>query len=106
MPIIRDEFERIPVDPRIVQDIQTHRKMRDEQGSTFMTKWGGPSEYSKLASMPAPDRLVLMAVKEGYATPATIADVTGLPVDTVNSRVSILKGQGLIEKDEVSKEVL
>ena len=94
--------ERLPVDTRIIQRIMRSPQMMAEQGSGFMSAWGGPALYTRLARRPAAERMVYYAISEGHTTPDAISVVTGLDVKTVSGAVSSLEGQGLVTKGAVT----
>jgi hypothetical protein len=96
-----DRLERIPMDPRVVEEIQKSPTMRAEQGPGFMSYAGGPAQYRLLAGLPREERLVYAAVAEGYSLPSEIEVVTGLTGKQVSRGVEGLKKMGLISLESV-----
>ena len=96
--------ERLPVDTRIIQRIMRSPQMMTEQGEGFMSEWGGPALYTRLARRPVAERMVYYAISEGHTTSDAVSVATGLDVKTVEGAVSSLKRQGLVEKGAVTTE--
>ncbi len=100
----KSQYERIAVDPRIVQRVQGDSRMRREQGSGFMQRWGGSDRYVQVAKMSMPDRVTYMAVQDGWDSPGDIVSATGLSAMEVNASLKNLQKEGYVS--EVSKEVV
>jgi predicted Rossmann fold nucleotide-binding protein DprA/Smf involved in DNA uptake len=96
MPNGYARYERMPVDPRIVEDIQRSSSLSSEQGIGFMAEWGGSSQYKTFANLPRNNRYVYAAVLDGYSTPEEIEVVTGLSLKDVNMSLAELQGKGLV----------
>ena len=94
--------ERLPVDTRIIQRIMRSPQMMAEQSKGFMSEWGGPALYTRLARRPAAERMVYYAISEGHTTSDAVSVATGLDVRTVEGAVSSLEGQGLVTKGAVT----
>lgn len=90
------DMQRIPVDPRVVDKIQRSPRMRYEQGSGFMSSWGGPSQYQQYSRLPVEQRICLAAVREGVTSEDQIAVVTGLSPTQVSKGISGLQKKGLV----------
>ena len=97
-----EKMKRIPVDPKIIAEIQKSSQMRSEQGEGWLAGWGGPSEYRFFASLPMEERLVYAAVLENYSTPAEIEGVTGLASGQVDRGLSGLRKKGLVSEEKVT----
>jgi len=91
-----DYGKRLPCDPRIVEKIQRSPQMMAEQGSTFLTNWGGPGAYQMAANLPVKQRVTYYAVSEGLTTPEEISIAVDLSVEEVNSALSQLSKKGLV----------
>ena len=92
----------MPVDPRIVQEIQGSPSMRAEQGTEFMAGYGGPASYQAMARMPIEQRVVYRAVQDGITNATDISQATGLTPTEVNNGLGGLQKRGLVY---VSKEI-
>ncbi len=84
------------MDPAIVESILRDRSMLSEQGSGWLSGWGGPSYYLTLSKLPVRERLVYAAVLEGYGDNASISDATGLSLSDVGYGLSALQSKGLV----------
>lgn len=91
-----DRYSQLNVDPRMVDEISRDARMSSEQGSSFMSQWGGPDIYKLVASMSEDQRLTYIGYLKGFANSAEIADATGLDIDLVNKNIRALGRQGLI----------
>ena len=92
----------LPMDTRIIRDIQRSPSMSAEQGPGWLNEWGGPSGYSFWAGQPVNDRVVYFAVTEGYSTQKDIRDATGLSSGEVLTSLTKLERKGLIETGQVA----
>jgi len=97
------QYERLPVDPRIVRQVQGDSRMSREQGPGFMQRWGGAQNYMQASSMPVNQRVVYMAIGEGFVSPDAIIVATGLGVRDVNKALEELERLGYVETGVVSK---
>jgi len=88
--------ERIPVDPRVVQEIQRNATMMQEQGGNFMSDWGGAQRYEQMAEAPREARMVYYSVIDGANTSEEIEVVTGLSSKEVTSGLGWLGKKGLV----------
>ena len=98
----RDFNRRLPMDTKIIRDIQRSPSMSAEQGSSWLSEWGGPGGYSFWAKQPLSDRVVYFAVTEGYSTQKDIRDATGLSSGEVSTSLTKLERKGLIETGVVT----
>jgi len=96
-----DFGRRLPVDTRMVREIQSSARMSAENPN-LMNEWGGVGAYTYWAKQPLADRLVFFATRAGYDTPQAIADVTDLKTTEVNRSIGKLTAQGFITVGEVS----
>lgn len=94
-------LRRLPVDPRIVEEIQRSPSMSGEQGTGFMQQWGGPQQYRLMASLPPTTRLVYESILSGTSDPSLIEIETGLDIKDINAAISSLKDKGLVHEEEV-----
>jgi len=90
------QMRRIAVDPKVVDLIQRSPSMSYEQGSDFMSGWGGPQQYKQLARLPVEQRLCLAAVREGVTTEDQLGIVTGLSPEQVSRGILGLQNKGLV----------
>jgi len=69
-------YEFMPVDTRIVEEIERNpRKLAEQGGSTyFMRDWGGSENYKQLSKLTPEQRLVYAAACQGISDPEAIAD--------------------------------
>lgn len=93
---------RIPVDPKVIREIQRSPAMRAEQGPGFMQSWGGPKKYQEMARLPMEERLVYAAVLEGHTVSSDIEVVTGLGSEEVGRGLAGLKRRGLVHEEETT----
>jgi hypothetical protein len=84
---------RNPIDSRLANKISRSPTMMSEQGSGFMSAYGGVGNYVQFAKMPQNERLVYAARLEGYSNPDEIALVTGLNLTEVNKTLNIIEPQ-------------
>lgn len=91
-------MRRVPVDPRVVEEISRDPRMAAEQGPGFMGSWGGSAQYQALARLPVRERLAYSAVLDGHTTASEVAAVTGLSLSEVEAALSKLQKQRLVEK--------
>ena len=87
---------RLPVDPRVVKEIQASGRMSREQGAGFMGSAGGPGVYQKLARLSREDKLVYTAVTGGHTTLEELEVATGLDESRVKAGLTTLQKVGLI----------
>ncbi len=99
----KDFGRRLPVDTRIISDIQRSPQMRAEQGPSWLSEWGGPQGYKMQADMSESVRVTYNAVLEGYGTEPDIRDATGLSSGEVSSSLTTLQWRGLVEVGQVVK---
>jgi len=99
--------KRLPVDPKIIDEISRSPRMRAEQGPDWLMQYGGPGMYQEAASWSPAQRGTYYAVIEGYSTPEEIASVADLKESQVNSALTFLKRKGVIQETvpETPKEV-
>jgi len=100
--MVRDFNRRLPMDTKIIRDIQRSPSMSAEQGPGWLNEWGGPSGYSFWAGQPVNDRVVYFAVTEGYGTQKDIRDATGLSSGEVSTSLTKLERKGLINVGQVA----
>ena len=93
-------YERIPVDPRVVDKIMRSPSMMEEQGSGFMQSWGGPGAYQQWAREPPGKRMTYFAVQQGATTSGEVAVMTGLKESEVNKWLGKLEMEGLVSIEE------
>jgi len=91
------------VDYRVVQQIQSSPQMMGEQGSGFMSQYGGPSGYVELDSDPTLG-LVYQALEQGALT-EELPVWTGLPTKDINSALVRLAQLKVIEPMDPVREV-
>ena len=92
-----EKYRRLPFDTRMVQEIQGSPSMRAEQGSQFLSSWGGSRGYQTMATMPPEQRMVYRAVEDGITESHEIAQVTGLSNSEVQSALVVLSKRGLVK---------
>ena len=97
-----EKLQNLPIDPVLVQRIQSNPTMCAEQGEGFMEDYGGPSNYVELAKLPGDQRLVMAAKMDGFTLPSDIAVVTGLTEGRVNVALNALSKGGVISEQDVS----
>lgn len=93
---MREYGRRIPVDPKVIKEIQRSPKMRAEQGVPFMQSWGGPQRYQQMARLPTAARVVYYSLQEGVPQDQ-ISVVTGLTPGEVEEGIARLSREGLLE---------
>ena len=93
--------EILPVDPRMIEEIQSSRVMSGEQGPGWMQEWGGPEMYQEMSQAPVTARMVYYAALEGFTSPDQIEVATGLSKGEVSSGVSWLRRKGYVAAEEV-----
>jgi len=93
-------MRRLPVDPRVIDKIQRSPSMSYEQGSDFMSGFGGPQQYKQFAKLPTGQRLTYAAVLEGHTEPIDISVVTGLTPEEVDAALTKLERRGLVTVQE------
>ena len=91
-----EKIGRLPVDPRVVKEIQGSPDMSAEQGAGFLGFAGGAANYQQFASLPYVDRLTYAAVLEGNTTADAISTVTDLKVEQVEGALTRLQDKGLV----------
>jgi len=91
----------LPMDPRMIREIQSNSRMYAEQGSGFMQEWGGPERYQQVAGLPETDRVVFYAIQEGYTDPSELEIVTGANSKEIALSLSRLERKGLIVMEPV-----
>ena len=91
-----DYGRRMTMDSRMVREIERSSGMSAEQGSGWLSEWGGPVAYRYWAKQPVADRMTYFAIQEGYTAPEDIAAVTDLGVKDVNKSIRKLEKQGVI----------
>ena len=94
----------LPVDPRMIQQIQGNPQMSSEQGSGLMADWGGPQMYQEMAVLPASVRVTYYAVRGGASNSNDISVQTGLTTKEVDSAVNFLTKRGYISAETVTKD--
>lgn len=101
------EMQRIPMDPKIIEEIQRSPGMLAEQaGHTpgWLSGWGGPGMYQIFARLPVEERLTYAAVLDGNTTVSAIEVATGLTNTQIGMGLSGLQKRGLVSKAEVVSE--
>jgi len=93
--------ERLPFDTRMLQKMQKSPQMMAEQGSGFLSDWGGPSGYIAAVKMGPNTREVYYAVVDGYTDPSQIEVATGLSSSEVSKGMRDLERKGLVVIEEV-----
>lgn len=94
---------RLPVDPKIPQDIMRNPTMLAEQGSGFMESYGGPVNYIDWAHSPMSDRLTFLAIQDQQlSTQSDIAAFTGLSKADVSRSLSRMERKGWIPEGVVT----
>ncbi len=98
-----DKMRRIPVDPRVVEEISKSSGMLTEQGghAGLMPSWGGSAQYEVFSQLPMEERLVYAAVLEGTTAPDQIEIVTGLDAKEVSEGLRGLQKRRLVSVEEV-----
>lgn len=99
----RDFGRRLPMDSKVVDKIRRSPQMSAEQGSSFMSDWGGSSNYIAFAKKPVEQRVTYFAVQQGYSTVKDISDATGLSTGEVNSALTQLSRDGLVDVGVVTE---
>ena len=100
MPDNYSQYKRMPFDPRMAQEIQGSPAMRNEQGSTFLSNWGGTQGYQQMSRMSAPERVVYRAVQDGITDENSLSTMTGLSPTEVSQAVSSLNRKGFINVEQ------
>ena len=103
--MVADFGRRLPIDSKMVQEIQSDPQMSQEQGTGFMSDWGSPGAYQYWSRQPLSDRMVFYATQAGYNTPQAIADVTSLKIKDVNKSIGKLTEQGFLAVGEVTASI-
>lgn len=103
MPYDYDRMRRLPFDPKMAREIARSPAMSAEQGSGFLSGWGGTSGYQQLGKLPMYERLVYASLLEGATTPGEIEIRTGLTPTEVDRGLGGLQKKGLatIERAEL-----
>jgi len=96
--------KRLPMDTRLVREIQSDPIKRAEQGSGFLKDFGGPEAYLVSSGMPVNARLVYDAIQDGVGEIPDLLVVTGLSEADINSAISYLKGQDLVQEENPTNE--
>ena len=78
--------------------------MQAEQGSEFMSNWGGSEGYRMMAQLAPDERMVYAAVLDDYKTPEEISSVVDMPVSRVEGVLGRLGKKRLVSMTEVVKE--
>lgn len=98
-----EQFERPSMDRRMISEILRSKNMSAEQGSNWLSEWGGPGGYEAWSRQPKTERLVYFAYKLGYSNVEDIAAATDLSRAVVNYELSKLETAGLVEPGVVLK---
>ena len=93
---------RLPVDPRIVEQISRSPAMLAEQGPGFMQSWGGPQMYQEMSRAPVEARVVYYGVVGGTTSPSELEVITGLDKASVGKGLQWLQKKGYVSVEEVS----
>jgi len=91
------------IDPTLVDKIMRDPGMLSEQGSYWLSGWGGPQLYLTLARLPTKERLVYAAVLEGYSDATSIAEATGLSGKETSSGLGKLQAKGLVAASSIGE---
>lgn len=83
---------------KMVEEISRSPSMRSEQGSGWLSDWGGPSQYVAMGKAPMEARLVYYALQEGATDEASIGIHSGLSVGDVSRGLSYLRGKGWVKE--------
>jgi CRP-like cAMP-binding protein len=102
MTVDYNSLRRIPVDPRVIERIQKSSEMQYEQGSDFMSGWGGPARYRALTKLPMEQRICYAAILEGVTTEDQIGIVTGLSPEETSRGLAGLQAKGLVSVEKVT----
>lgn len=94
-------LERLPVDLRIVEEIERSSAMRREQGSGFLQRWGGPSKYAYYARMPELEKRLLEALFDGWCTLDALTNVLNVSRREASVALESLKRKGLVKTVEI-----
>lgn len=100
-----NQYGRLPFDPKMAQEIQSHPTMRAEQGgANFLSNWGGSQGYQQMSKMSMGERVVYRAVQDGITDEPNLSTMTGLSRTEVASAVTSLNRKGYINvaKDEAA----
>jgi len=97
------QYRRLPFDPRMVQEIQGSPSMRTEQGSNFLSQWGGIQGYTRASGMPVGARVTYYALKDGIPVD-DVSDATGLSRQEASEGLSWLKSRGYVGDDNSVRE--
>lgn len=91
------DLRRLPIDPKMVKEIQSSPRMYAEQGGGFLESWGGPGMYQVLSRLPVEERLVYASIIDGATTPSEIEVMTGLTPQEVNKGIEGLQKRRMIK---------
>lgn len=98
-----DYGKRLPVDLRIVRRVYEDPKMSAEQGSEFMSQWGGAPDYVYWARQPVNMRMTYFAIKDGWTDVRDIAAVTELSTRDVSTALTKLENSGVVEPGTITR---
>ena len=102
MPYDYGKMSRLPMDPRMLTEIERSPVMTAEQGPTFLQGWGGSSGYQSFSGLPLDQRLTYAALLDGAVTLEEVEVMTGLSPREVGSGLQGLENEGLISPDVVA----
>ena len=100
--MLKDFGRELPVDPKMIEEIQSSPAMLAEQGSGFMQDWGGPQMYREMAYAPENARIIYYVVLEGNTDPSQLEVITGLSKEEVERGLGWLQRKGHVKLEEVS----
>jgi hypothetical protein len=99
-----DLGQNMKMDPKMVQEIVSSPAMSSEQGSGFLSQYGGPNQYIEMARVPEEARITFYAVQAGASSPDEIEVMTGLSKNKINSGIGFLEKRGLVTRTEVTPD--
>ena len=97
-------MRRLPLDPKIAEEISRSPVMSREQGPDFLSGWGGPQGYQMFARLPMEERLVYASILEGATTTSEMEVMTGLAPGEISIGLSGLQKRGLVKTQAVVTE--
>lgn len=103
MPYDYERVRKLPVDARIVDEINRTPIFLREQGSPFMSHYGGASTYIAVSKLTGDERVAFYAVQDGFDNAADIAGATGMSESDASKALSSLQTKGYVSSGQVAK---
>ena len=92
----QDFGRKMNMDSRMVDEISRNQTQLSEQGTGWLSDYGGALGYGYWAKRPLNERMTFFAVQEGYTTPTDIAAATDLKLKDVNRALTVLTEKGFV----------